>query len=92
MTCDVNWQEVFKRPFHMLIRYMYYYCLTAINTGIKEVLFNFSSCKVRECKLRSGVNWQEMFKSKRHKTRPGYIYVINFYQLNQQTGCVACPQ
>ena len=78
MRCGVNWQEVFKHPFHMLHRYLYY-CPTTINTEIKGVIFNFSLCKLRECKLRSGVNLQEMFKSKTHKTngcktRPGCIY------------------
>ena len=77
--------QLFKHPVHMLHRYLYYYyCLTDINTEIKEVIFNFSLCKVRECRLRSGVNWQEMFKPKRHKTRPGCMYVNNFYQLSQQ--------
>jgi len=76
MRCGVNWQEVFKHPFHMLHRYLYY-CPTTINTEIKGVIFNFSLCKLRECKLRSGVNLQEMFKPKRHKTRPGYIYIYN---------------
>ena len=77
MRRGVNWQEVFKHPVHMLHRYLYYYsysyCLIDIKTEVKEVIFNFSPCKVSECKLRSGVNWQEMFKLKRHKTRPGYI-------------------
>ena len=78
MRSGVNWQEVFKHPVHMLQRYFYYYyyyyyyCLPDINTEIKEVIFNFSLRKVRECKLRSSVNWQEVFKPKRHKTRTGY--------------------
>jgi len=97
MGRGVNWQKVFKHPVHMLHRYLYYYCyyyycLIDIKTEVKEVIFNFSPCKVSECKLRSGVNWQEVLKPKRHKTRPDYIYVINFYQFNQQTGCVACSQ
>jgi hypothetical protein len=40
--------------------------ITHINTGIKEAIFSFSLSKVREHKLESGVNWQEMFKPKRH--------------------------
>jgi hypothetical protein len=50
----------------MLHSHLYYYCLTDINTEIKEVIFNFSLCKMRECKLRSGANWQEVFKPKRY--------------------------
>jgi hypothetical protein len=67
MRRGVNWQEVFQHPVHMLQRYLYYYCLTDINTEIKEVIFNFSLCKVRQCTSRIGVNWQEMFKPIRHE-------------------------
>jgi len=62
----VNWQEVFKHPVHTLHSFLYFYCLTDINTEIKVVIFNFSLCNMRQCTLRSGVNWQEMFKPKRH--------------------------
>jgi len=31
---------------------LYYHCSTDTNTEIKEVIFNFSICKLTECKLR----------------------------------------
>ena len=45
---------------------LYCYCLTDINTEIKEVILNVNICTLREYKLRSGVNWREMFTPKRH--------------------------
>jgi hypothetical protein len=53
-------------PVHMLYRSLYYYHLTDINTEIEEVILNFNLCRLKECKLRSHINWQEMFKPKRH--------------------------
>jgi len=46
---------------------VYYHCPTDINTEIKRVIFYFSICKLKECKLRRGVNWQAVFKPKTHK-------------------------
>jgi len=63
-----------------VVHYYYYYWLFDISTEIKEVTVVCSSlCKLTGCKLRGGVNLQEMFKSKTHKTngcktRPGCIY------------------
>ena len=52
---------------------LYYHCPTDINIEIKEVIFNFSLCELRECKLRSAVTWKEVFKPKRHKSKPGFV-------------------
>ena len=82
MRC-VNLQEVFKHPILMLHRYLNYYCLTDINREIKEVIFNFSLCKVRECKLRHDVNWQEVFKPKTQK-KTGSKQGLEVYTLCDQ--------
>jgi len=62
------------------VHVLHYYCLFGLNTEIKEVVvvICFSLCKLRQCKLRGGVNLQEMFKPKTRKTngcktRPGCI-------------------
>jgi len=80
----MEWVEV--RGYHTNAHYvhvLHYYCLIDINTEIKvtvvvaEVIC-FSLCKLGGCKLRGGVNLQEIFKPKMHKTnwcktRPGCI-------------------
>ena len=65
------------------VHVLHYHCLFDINTEIKKVVVVvvvcFSLCKLRGCKLRVGVNLQEMFKPKTRKTngcktRPGCIF------------------
>jgi hypothetical protein len=50
---------------------VYYHCPTDTNTEIKEVIFSFSVCKLKECKLRCEVNWQEVFKPKKTFIKTG---------------------
>ena len=63
---------------------VYYHCPTDTNTEIKEVIFNFSICKLRVCKMRYGVNWQEVFKNKKNV----YIYKIKKKWFKTRPGCI----
>jgi len=71
---------------------VYYHCPTDTNTEIKEVIFNFHVCKLKRCKLRCEVKWQEVFKLKKAFTNIGSkqglgIFVIKLHKLNQQAYC-----
>jgi hypothetical protein len=80
------------------VHVLLYYCLFDLNTEIKEVVvvICFSLCKLRGCKLRGGVNLQEMFKLKTRKTngcktRPGCICNQIFLMKLTNILCVAGP-
>jgi hypothetical protein len=75
------------------VRVLHYYCLFDINIEIKEAAaVCFSLCKLTGCKLRVGVNLQEMLNQKcieQTGVKQGLgMNVIKFYKLNKRTDCI----
>jgi len=66
-----------------------YYCFTDIDKEIEEALFNFSICRLTECKLRSHVGgvYQQGIKQ---GLGVHLHYIVQIKPTN--TLCVMCPQ